>query len=119
MNKLIILSYVSMNEPTKECHFEFYLSDKQNLSKKIDEIKKRIIDENIEDWNDLEFDEECPYYDGYINPNYKKYSRIEGSFLPLGDDEVFLIENHTSYIYAYAITVRNFTDNNTFDFYEH
>lgn len=118
MQYLIILSRVSLNEPTKETSFSFFSSNRENLVSKINNIKNDVISQNKETYTEL-IGENCPYHDGYISPKYKTHYRISGIFSPLDDGEVFLIEEHTSYFYAYAVTIRNFIDNNEFILYEH
>ncbi|AGC01587.1 hypothetical protein H012_gp879 [Acanthamoeba polyphaga moumouvirus] len=123
MDRLIVLSCVSMNEPTKETYFKYYLSnvnDLKNKIKKIKKIKKSIFDENIKEFYEMNgMNNLCPYIncDKYITPNYKNYNRIEGEFCLL--DNILLIEEHTSYTFAYSINVLNLTKNNCLDLYNH
>ena len=119
---LIILSCISLTDPTKETYFEYYIcsEDKKKLESKIAKIKKAVLRQNKKEYIlDSIDDEECPYYDGYKSPEYTECMEIKGNFLPLDDNEVFLIESHTSYLFAYSITVRNLKKSNTFQLYEH
>ncbi|AFX93169.1 hypothetical protein CE11_01143 [Megavirus courdo11] len=120
MNKLIVLSIVSMNEPTKETRFEYILSDKNSLEDKINNLKKRVFDDNIKEFKEIYgTNSVCPYIncDTYLNPNFEKSNRIEGIFSIM--DDIFLIEQHTSYVFAYGITVVNLNTNNQLILYEH
>ncbi|AKI78767.1 hypothetical protein [Acanthamoeba polyphaga mimivirus] len=123
MTKLIVLSRVSMNEPTKETSFEYVLSDKKSLKNKINKLKKRVFDENIEEFNEInEIDgvnSICPYIncDTYYDPDFKKYTKIIKNFSLM--DDTFLIEQHTSYSFAYSISVVDLVKDNTLVLYEH
>ncbi|AGF85734.1 hypothetical protein QJ854_gp048 [Moumouvirus goulette] len=120
MNRLIVLSCVSMNEPTKETYFEYYLSNVNDLTNQIKKIKKDIFDENIKEFYKTNGKNlKCPYigYEKYISPNYHNHNRIEGEFCLM--DDVFLIEEHTSYTFAYSISVININKNNRLAIYEH
>lgn len=120
MNRLIVLSRVSMNEPTKETSFEYVLSDKKSLNNKINELKKRVFDNNIKEFKEIYgVNFICPYVncDTYYDPNFKKYTKIVNTFSLM--DDTFLIEQHTSYSFAYSISVVNLIKDNTLVLYEH
>ncbi len=115
--KLIILSCVSMNEPSKIIDFQYYLHSGSEVEKTVKRIKNEVISENIEAWNDqVDNNEPCPYHDGYLDPEYEKHNNIQGNFLPLDDKEVFLIEGHTSYTFAYSITIKDISSGKTTPF---
>nr|WBF70224.1 hypothetical protein [Megavirus caiporensis] len=120
MNKLIVLSIVSMNEPTKETRFEYILSDENSLEHKINNLKKRVFDDNIREYKEIyDTNSVCPYIncDAYLNPDFEKSNRIEGTFSIM--DDIFLIEQHTSYTFAYGITIVDLNQNNQLILYEH
>lgn len=109
-----------MNEPTKETRFEYLLSDKNSLQHKINNLKKRVFDDNIKEFKEIYGTNFiCPYIncDIYLNPNFKKFNRIEGTFSLM--DDIFLIEQHTSYIFAYGITIVDLNKDSQLILYEH
>ncbi|UFX99723.1 hypothetical protein QKC54_gp1011 [Megavirus baoshan] len=109
-----------MNEPTKETRFEYILSDKNSLKDKINKLKKRVFDDNIKEFKEIYGTNSiCPYIncDTYYDPNFKKYTRIVKNFSLM--DDTFLIEEHTSYTFAYSISIVDLDKDNTLILYDH
>jgi hypothetical protein len=99
---MVVLTRISLTDPTKELHFEYHLANKDTLDSKIREIEDRVIQENVDEYSGSM--KTAPYKVGYINKKANQ-DRIQGTFV-LWDD-VFLVEEHTAYDFAYAISVRN------------
>lgn len=117
---LLVLSRISMNEPTKEISFKYYLTNKNDANNKIKEIQNKVLKKNIDAFNETnEENKKCPYKIGYKDPNYEEHSNIMGSFVPLENEDVFLIEKHSSFTFAYAVTRMNLSEDNEFILFEH
>lgn len=113
--RIIILTRISLTDPTKELHFEYYLADdnSDNLSRKIREIEEKVVRKNVKEYDGPL--EKAPYKVGYVNPKANQ-DRIAGVMVPW----VFLVEEHTSYDFAFAISVRKIKNGKAkLTFFEH
>ena len=122
MQKLIVMTCVSLTDPTKETYFEYYLASEEQVSNKIKEIKQKIIDDNTEQYKESS-DDQCPYIEGYLGEYGKKGKDVEkyigGSLVPHFNDEIFFIDTHTTYDFAYMVSVVDLAQDNKFILYEH
>jgi hypothetical protein len=104
---LLILTRLSLNEPTKECSTTIYLTSAENLEKDKSLIQKKILNENISEFYSLHDvpDDVCPYVIGYKPDDWEKYNNVLDRLNSL--DDLILIEFHTSYIFIYTLSVYN------------
>lgn len=121
--KLIILTRISLDDPTGYTDFKFYPCDTGEVADKVKKIKNRVIKTNVEEFRESN-DTKCPYKIGYFAPEFREGSRnldtrICRNLSLLEDGDVFLIEEHSSYSFAFGITVKNLIDDESFVLYEH
>ena len=125
--KLIILTRISLDDPTGYTDFEFYTCDEDELENTVKSIQRKIIKQNISDYEETYLrveQKECPYKIGYIAPEYRKgskslYTRVCDNLSLLQNKEIFLIEEHTSHDFAFGITVKDLIHDRSFVLYEH
>ena len=123
--KLIILTRISLDDPTAYTDFRFYpCQSYAELENKVETIKNKILHRNREDFKESYPTKTCPYKIGYVGPEYAEGSRnrntrICDNLSLFQDGEVFLVEDHSSYSFAYGITIRDLDEKKDFVLYEH
>jgi hypothetical protein len=111
MSKLIILTTIALERPDRSVACEFFYCKDEDVSTKIKEIKDRVINECIEAWQEGTGEPigNCKFKDGYVKGLKSKSNFAKN--LDLTND-VFFVDNDNSYLFAYAISVRDLEKNN-------
>ena len=111
MAYLVVLTCVSLNEPTKEAHFEFFhYTSREDAEAGMNVVKNDTVQEWKQDFVRHCEGEACPYKVGYIPTCYMKgFNRGHGASTICGDlgvqDDVFLVEIHTTYDFCFSASL--------------